>query len=80
MVKRLPASYEPMYAGCGSTIHAAVKEALDYVDKYSRIAGVGFIFNDELVLVTAYDDADKLVRRWWKAVYKETPEESFAKR
>jgi hypothetical protein len=75
----LPAGFESMYVGCGSSIRTAVQEAITYCREYN-IKGVGFDFNDEPVFVTRTSDADKVYRDWWQRRYKETPEQSFAKR
>ena len=78
-VKGLLKNFEPMMAGCGGSIYTAVKEAVEYCQTY-KVPGVGFEFNGKTVLVTANSDETAVVRVWWKAVYGETPEESFAKR
>ena len=78
-VKGLPIGYEPMEAGCGSSIHEAVKEAIAYCQNYNVI-GVGFEFNDKTVLVGPTSDAAAVVDAWWKERYNESQAESFAKR
>jgi hypothetical protein len=78
-VKGLKKNFEPMIAGCGGNIYTAVKEAVEYCQTY-KVPGVGFEFNGKTVLVTSDSDEAAVVKKWWKAVYNETPEESFAKR
>ena len=78
-IKGLPERYTPMSATCGSNIYAAVKEGIEFCQMY-KVDGVGFDFNEKLVLVTATSNADGVTRNWWKQLYGETPEESFAKR
>lgn len=75
----LPAGFEPMYVGCGGNIGTAVQEAIAYCCEYG-LKGVGFDFNDKPVFVTQTSDANAVYRDWWQRMYKETPEESFAKR
>lgn len=78
-IKGLPDFYEMMYTSCGSSIQSAIEEAKAYCVDYG-VPGVAFDFNGKPVLVTALSDVDKVYRAWWQDVYKETPEESFARR
>jgi hypothetical protein len=78
-VKNLPIGFTPMYAGCGSDIYSAVREAIEFCQTY-KVRGVGFDFNDKLVTVTAKSSEKSVVDTWWVKTYNETPEESFARR
>lgn len=78
-IKGVPDFYEMMYAGCGASIYQAIEEAKEYCVDYG-VPGVAFEFNGEPVLVTGLSNVDKVYRAWWHKVYKETPEESFARR
>lgn len=78
-IKGAPPAFETMYARCGATIYAAVAEAKEYCIKYG-VPGVVFEFNGKTVLITGMSDADAVSRSWWQQVYKETPEEAFARR
>jgi hypothetical protein len=75
----LPADYEPLVACAGGTISQAIEEAVEYC-KRAKVRGVGFVFNQRLVLVTAHSNVEKVYRDWWQKVYHETPEQSLAKR
>ena len=79
VVEGLPPGYEPMMASAGSSIYDAVKEAIEFCQTY-KAHGVGFDFNDKLVLVDPYSDVAVVVKEWWRARYGETQAESFAKR
>lgn len=61
----LPAGFEPMSVGAGSSIFRSVEEAIEYCRVY-KVAGAGFVFNDKPVFVTAKSDADQVTRDWWK--------------
>lgn len=75
----VPADFEMMWPSAGSEIHRAVAEAIKYCADY-KVPGAAFVFNEKLVMVTANSNADEKVRDWWKRVYKETPEQSRARR
>jgi hypothetical protein len=75
----VPRGFTPMCVGCGGSIYDAVKEAIEYCQTYKAL-GVGFDFNGQLVLVTADSDSTAVVNDWWRRMYHETPEESFARR
>jgi hypothetical protein len=77
-VEGLPKGFTPMCC-YGGTIYEAVQEAIEYCQTCVA-EGVGFEFNGQTILVTAYSDAIAVVDDWWYRVYHETPEESFAKR
>jgi hypothetical protein len=78
-VEGLPPGYEPMMAGAGSSIHEAVKEAVEYCQE-NLFKGVGFDFNGKLVLIDSFSEVNGVVDAWWKARYGESQAESFAKR
>lgn len=78
-IKGLPAGYEPMYVGAGSSIWRSIEEARDYCREYG-VTGVGFDFNGKPVFVTAESDPEQVGKEWWKLVYGRTYEEDMANR
>lgn len=63
----LPAGFEPASVGVGSSIFRTVEEAIEYCREY-KVFGVGFMFNDKPVFVSAKSDAETVARDWWKRV------------
>lgn len=61
-----------------SSIHEACTEAVALAARARR--PVAFDFSGQIVVATATDNPDQLMRAWWQRQYKETPEESAARR
>lgn len=63
--------------GCSSIFECA-REAAELATLTRR--AVAFDFNGRLVVVRKGDDPNAIARDWWKKTYKETPEQSAARR
>lgn len=77
-VKDAPAGSIPAHARAGSDIYECVGEA----SIFSKQVGtpIAFEFNELIVVVKPTDDPELIARDWWVRRYKETPEQSWAKR
>lgn len=77
-IKGISKSTERCAVRGSASIHEAVKEGKELSKQLGM--EVVFKFNEQVVVVNSLSDVESVVRKWWIAVYHETPEESSKRR